>query len=420
MRRATLLVALLAAHASAEPPKGVTEGEVKGSRYALDVPPAWTTADGAKFGVWVTMIPPQHKPGDYVNLWAGARGAHPFLSLILDAGFSSDMIGPLLEKVRGDYGFDAARVWMAGYGEGARTALRFAFENPDALAGIVLIQAMTQMLEAKPSAKATPVLMIADVTCTYARIDETRAFVAKLKDLGYDAAIRELDDPPNHDIWPPAELPKMIDWAEALRPFLIDDLFGAAAEALKADSKAEAWRPRLREEVTRYVRALGDGVSPAAAKAAADGLAGPFRDALQIVRENKPQAKGVALVLGAAKGKKLEGGTLLVCESCDFEQVDDSVIVCTGDVKIGKLHRSVVIAKGAVTIGKEMADVMLFCAGRLKIGTTLDNSTILAVGGAEVAGKAKENWFVNTAEKQIKSNAAERVVKKPKLPGGGR
>ena len=109
-------------------------------------------------------------------------------------------------------------------------------------------------------------------------------------------------------------------------------------------------------------------------------------------------------------------------EGLDYEQIresiEDSLVICSGDLKVSKISNSLVIVKGAVTIAKDVMSSTIHAGGHLKIGTTLEDSTLLAIGGLEATGKAKNNWFVNTADVKIKANDSPRLAKRGRLPGG--
>lgn len=416
---ALAVLALLAQPCAAqEPPKGAVEGDWKGGKYSLFVPPSWTKADGPKHALWFMVIPPGHFSKDYTQLWSRNLGGKPFIAAIVDVGISTDQFSPLIEKLRADYAFDPDSLFMAAYGEGALRVVKFVSESPDVAAAAILAQGMVQTADPRPAGRATPFLLINDVGCTYARIDEARSFVTKLKDMGYEASLTELNDAANRDQWPTAQMGKMAEWAAAQRRFQLEDIHGLAVQAQTPACEPKEWRPLLRAEFERLARALGDAASPGAAKALADGIAKALPDSREVLREIKLQAKPVMFVVKEAKGKKLDPGTLLICESADFEVLDDAVVICSGEVKAGKMHRCVVIAKGGVTVTKDAAALLLFSGGVVKIGTTLEDSTLNAPAGIEAAGKAKGNWYVNSTALKIRVNDASRQFKKLRFPGG--
>ncbi|NUN50730.1 MAG: hypothetical protein HUU15_18135 [Candidatus Brocadiae bacterium] len=420
MRLSAALILLCAVAASAQEIKaGVTEGEWKGGRWVMVAPGAWKKEEGAKFGLWVTVTPPTHQANQYTHVWQGVKMPVPAAALIIDYGIAASDWRPLIEKAVADYGFDGGRTYLVAYSEAASRAVTFVNDHPDFLAGLVLLQPLVQpTVQIKPSGRATPVFLMSDTGCTYARIDAIRSLKSQFEGLGFVATMEEITDPGNPDGWPAKDMARFLTWSLDQRPFRIDDIWDAAAAALAADSKEGEWRPRLRDAVHAWRRQFGDAWSAGSGRAVDAAVASALKDGIPVTREIKGGVKGTVALLDAGKGRKIEGGALVVCASGDFESVEDSFVICSGDLKVQKAARSVFLVRGTLTFVKDATAVAIHTDGRLKAGTVLEDATVLALGGAESAGKARGCVWVNTTDLKLKANEAPKDVTKRRLPGG--
>ncbi len=415
----TALLLLLAGAASAQEPKtGLVDGEHKGCRYQLAVPATWKKPDAGAFALYVTFPPGPHSGKDYGHLWQQVKGPKPHLGLCLDGGLAASEVPELIEKIRKEYGFDGDRVFCVSYSEGTVKAIQFVADNADLLAGWIILQPSTQNKEPKAGGKSVPVLIMNDKACTYSPPFQAEGLKDKLVGLGYEATLILTEDPANKDGWPVKDMSKMFEWTTALVPAKVDGAFEEAASWLAEGAKDTEHRPKLRAAVKKALALFGPDISPGGVKTSDDAVAAALKDAVATVKEIKGGLKGQIALVAAAKGKKVEAGSLVLCDSADFDVIEDSIIICSGDVKANKVTRSVIFAKGAVTVAKDGMSCVVYAGGHVKFGTTLEDCTVLATGGVEAAGKAKNNWFVNTAEVKIKSNEAARTVKRMKLPGG--
>ncbi|KAF0245039.1 MAG: hypothetical protein FD180_1976 [Planctomycetota bacterium] len=415
---AVLLPFLSVAASAQEPKTGLVDGDHKGCKYQLAVPPGFKKAEAAKYALYITFPPTAHQAKDYGHLWQSSKGPSPQLSLCLDGATAAIDLPTLLEKVGTEYGYDTNRVYCVCYGEGAIKGFKFVAENADLLAGFIILQPSTSTTEPKAGGKSVPVLIMNDKACTYSPPFQAEALRDKFTGLGYEATLIMTDDPSNKDGWPVKEMSKIYDWTGALVPAKPETVWEEAAAWLAEGAKDTEHRPKLRGAVKKYFGMYGSEMSPGGVKAGDNAVGMSLKDAVPTVKEIKGGLKGQIALVAAAKGKKVEAGSMVLCDSAEFDVIDESLIICSGDVKANKVTKSVILAKGAVTVAKDAMSCVVHAGGHVKIGTTLEDCTILALGGVEAAGKAKNNWFVNTAEVKIKSNEAARMAKRIKLPGG--
>jgi predicted esterase len=409
------LALLLALPALAEPAKGKVPGEYKGGRYVLLVPGSWSEAKAAEYSLWMMVIPPTHAPDQYANIWNQLKTPTPILACIVDMGVQTGDYTGFVETLRKDYKFDPDRIFLAAYGEGADRGVNVATDVPDLLTGLVVAQGLWRT-EPKGGIAATPVLIVNDVGCTYAPIDKARGLKSTIEGFGGKAEVVELNDPAKKDNWPTAEMARMIEWGTKQSVYRFDGLFSSAVEAVKPESDSAAWRPKVKDGVLGYFRQVGDGISPEATKAVNAIVPKVFADALKVERTLPVTAKGAVYAVGAAKGKKVEGA-LVVCESGEFDAIVDSVVICLGELKATRVEGSVVLCKGGVTLVKDLKTSAVCTLGRLKTGGAVEQNHICAAGGFESAAAARDNWFVNTAERKAKTNSGERVRTRRRLPG---
>lgn len=417
--RLPLAFLLLACAASAQEPKtGLVDGDHKGCHYQLAVPATWKKADSGTYAMYITFPPGPHEGKMYGHLWNQVKGPKPHLGLCLDGSLAASEVPELVEKIRKEYGFDGERVFCVSYSEGTAKAFQFVADNADLLAGWIILQPSTQNKEPKAGGKSVPVLIMNDKACTYSPPFQAEGLKDKLVGLGYEATLVITDNPAEHDGWPVKDMSKIFEWTAALAPAKVDGAFDEAAAWLAEGAKDTEHRPKLRAAVKKALALFGTDMSPGGLKTADDAVASALKDAVPTVKEIKGGLKGQIALVAAAKGKKVEAGSLVLCDSAEFDVIEDSIVICSGDVKANKVTRSVIFAKGAVTVAKDGMSCVIYSGGHVKFGTTLEDSTLLATGGLEAAGKAKNNWFVNTAEVKIKANEAPRTVKRQKLPGG--
>ncbi|MEK7465842.1 MAG: hypothetical protein AAB074_00385 [Planctomycetota bacterium] len=412
-------LAILAIPASAQDVKiGLVDGDHKGRRYQLVVPSGFKKAEAGKYALYITFPPGPHQAKDYGHLWQSSKGPTPQMALCLDGSMGAADVPSLLEKVTAEYGYDTSRVYCVAYSEGAIKGFKFVAENPDLLSGFVILQPSTSNQEPKAAGNSVPVLILNDKGCSYSPPFQAEALRDKFISLGYEARLIMTDDPSNKDGWPVKEMSKLYEWAAALVPATADSVWVEAASWLADAGKDTEHRPKLRSAVKQYFGMYGVEMSPGGAKAAEGALAMALKDAVPTVTAIKGGLKGQISLVAAAKGKKVEAGSMVLCDSAEFDVIDESVVICSGDFKANKISKSVILAKGAVTIAKDAMACVVHAGGHVKIGTTLEDCTILALGGIEAAGKAKNNWFVNTADVKIKANDTPKMVKRIKLPGG--
>jgi hypothetical protein len=73
---------LVAATASAQEPKsGLVDGDHKGCKYQLVVPPGFKKAEAASYSLYITFPPTAHQAKDYGHLWQSNKGSTPQLAV---------------------------------------------------------------------------------------------------------------------------------------------------------------------------------------------------------------------------------------------------------------------------------------------------------------------------------------------------
>lgn len=204
---------------------------------------------------------------------------------------------------------------------------------------------------------------------------------------------------------------------ERLRRWTLERVVGAAKEALKEGSKPEEWRPKLKQLVEKLLAELGHDAAAESVRDCRLSIAGSFAETHEVGRENEDRPVNRILLVDRAKGTRADRGVLLVCGSAEFENIDDSVLICLGDVRVTReLEQSVLIAAGKVEIGDDIQNSIVVCAGAFACGKDQRDSTIMALGGAKVAGRCKEGVWVNTPSVECPKREGDREVTNARLP----
>ena len=230
--RTLSLALLLATFAAAEPKEGDIEDTWKGGKYLLSVPESYQATDGLKWGLWVTMIPPDHVSTDYVEVWEEHTQFGMFLSLVIEGKVPQGEIGALIEKVTADYGLSPHRIGMVGYAEGAPRAWKFLFDNPGKLVALAAFQGEIPR-EVKAAGKGTPVALVYDKGCTYVNFADARALEKRLKENGYEVKFMELNRGDQRDDWPAAEMREIFLWSRNKERTHAEDLVKTARAFLE-------------------------------------------------------------------------------------------------------------------------------------------------------------------------------------------
>jgi len=208
--------------------------------------------------------------------------------------------------------------------------------------------------------------------------------------------------------------------AFTLRPWNVAPVAAAATAALKAESKLEDWRPALKALLGKLLDELGDDVAPDSRRDAIKAIAKGFEDGMKVVRENADDQKGAVYLVAKARGTEADRGAMIVCESADFGKIDDSIVICLGDVSIGtKLQRSIIIATGKVTLAGEAKNSVVVCQ-TFTVGEKLRDCTVVASGECTIALDSKECVYVNTNLKIGGKSEKDRQVEKARLPAAAR
>src|SRR5437667_8162385 len=130
---------------------------------------------------------------------------------------------------------------------------------------------------------------------------------------------------------------------EPAKPWTIDEAISLAKKALKENSEAKDWRPALKGQMDGFLERIGKDASDDSLRFVPESLASSFDDSNPILRKVPDRLEKSVLLATAAKGTKAKR-TLLICESAEFEELHDSVIVCLGDVKAKKIRKTLVFA----------------------------------------------------------------------------
>jgi len=209
---------------------------------------------------------------------------------------------------------------------------------------------------------------------------------------------------------------RAIELRRRLSPFEVDDIFTLAGEAMKADSKPHDWRPKMRDFVRKYVELLGNEAKAKHVKEAVLRMTDAMADGNAVSRANVEAPSSQAVIAEKASGTKA-GYALLVAGAVSFDRIDESVVVCLGDVKVRKLEDTILFAKGKVEIGdKGCVRSIVYCAGGFVAADT-EGGIILSLGGIEVPGEADGTVWVNAPDRSVGRSRGDREIKVEKLPG---
>ena len=200
------------------------------------------------------------------------------------------------------------------------------------------------------------------------------------------------------------------------------EVFSFVEKARKEGRKVEEWKPELKTLLVKFLEVLGEDASPESRRDTARLLPRIMERPLGVVRENRDKARKGIYVLNQAKGDKFDDG-LLLCASADYGEIDDSIVICLGDVKIRELKQSLVFAMGKVEVIGKYKDayatknsIILCGGGFLCTETALDN-TIISPKGVKIVGRSKENAFINSPAVMVGSTFKDRTATKKSLPG---
>ncbi len=206
-----------------------------------------------------------------------------------------------------------------------------------------------------------------------------------------------------------------------LRPWKVEPVANAAKTALKEGSRVEDWRPAVKAQIEKLLEELGADVADESKRDALKAISKCFEDGMKVVRENADGQKGAIYLVAKARGTEVDRGAILVCESAEFDKVDDSIIICLGDVKIAdELNQSIVIATGKVSLGGGAKNAIIVCGGAFAVGDKLRDCTVVAAGGCPIGGDSKECVFVNTKVTAGGKSENDRHVEKARLPSASK
>ena len=197
-------------------------------------------------------------------------------------------------------------------------------------------------------------------------------------------------------------------------PFEIEQIFSCAEKALREDSKPEDWRPELRGLVERYLKLLGSPAQSDRVKEAVRHFKGAFVPGLNVVRTNPEKPRSIVIIVPEGKGRKIDRNVLLVCNSAVYEQFDDSVVVCLGDVKVNKLEDTVLFAKGKVEVGRRGAVRSIAYSGGRFTAPKAEENIIIARRGAAL-DRSSLNVFVNTSDRKLGLSEEDSFLTLPAL-----
>lgn len=192
-----------------------------------------------------------------------------------------------------------------------------------------------------------------------------------------------------------------------------DESIALAKKALKEDSKPEDWRPALKKQVDGYVHAIEQEASLEGLRFVLESIQAVFDESLGVVRKAPAKPENLVLVESAPKSGKAKR-ILLVCESAEFDELHDAVVICLGDLKAKKIRKSLVIATGTIT-SEECEDCVVYAGGNFTTGKRMRHNTLLVLGKLE-ADKADDVVYINPGERKVNESQETRDVELPNLP----
>ncbi len=185
-----------------------------------------------------------------------------------------------------------------------------------------------------------------------------------------------------------------------LTPFKLGLVFDIAEEALKEGAKVEEWKPKLKGEVDRLFELLGDHVPAKRRDRIHKAVKEAFWPEAPEVRKGAEKYGRAVVVLDKATGKELEAEVLLICRTCEVEDLKDSVVICLGDVRVREMSDALVIARGNVEATREIDPSVLFAGGAVKCGGEIEDSAILAMRGVE-ARESNRCAYINGTKRTM-------------------
>jgi hypothetical protein len=198
--------------------------------------------------------------------------------------------------------------------------------------------------------------------------------------------------------------------------FKVEELYAVAEEALKKDSRAEDWRPKLRALVHRFAGLIIPDVPKRALPDLQSAL--PLLEGqLPVVREHKEPVQDALIVVENAEGKGTSQRVLIVCRSYTAARVTNAIIVCLGDMQGNEVRDAVVFVQGKVNLSKGFDECAVYAGGAVTCGGDVEDNAIVAPAGVS-CGNAKGNVFINTSAWKTELDRGEnREVTRKDLPG---
>ena len=185
------------------------------------------------------------------------------------------------------------------------------------------------------------------------------------------------------------------------KEFKFDDTFALGAKVLKEEGKTKEWRAALGKEMDRFVKLVGKAATPKIAEHLPKLREECLKESLSLVTKNQDEINESAAVIAKAEGKEIEKRSVLVCDEGKFESIKEVVVVCTGDLRVKKLERAVVFAKGTVHIERRAVGSLIYAGGKIISLDEIEDCTLLAEGGVEIKNDSEDNVFINTPNRII-------------------
>jgi hypothetical protein len=206
---------------------------------------------------------------------------------------------------------------------------------------------------------------------------------------------------------------------EKAKEFKVENVLGLGATVLKEEGKTRHWRLELGNQMDAFLKVLGEVPDPKVLAHAPKMRVSCLDETRPLVTKNQDEINESAAVIAKAKGKEIERRSVLVCESADYESIKECIVICSGDLKVKKMERAIVFAKGNVSIGRRADGCVIIAGGKITSDDEIEESTLLAEGGVEIKNDSDGNVYVNTPNRKVGTNKKgdDKDVIIPTLPG---
>ena len=126
---------------------------------------------------------------------------------------------------------------------------------------------------------------------------------------------------------------------DAAKPWTPDEAVTLSKAALKEGSEPKSWRPALKTHLDGFLDRIGKDGSVDSLRFVFKSFEEAFDETRPVVRAVPEKFEKTVLLLKEAKGTKAKS-VLVLCESAEFDEIQDSVVVCAGALQAKKLRKS--------------------------------------------------------------------------------